>query len=256
MEPMLEVIGVSKNFGGLPAADHIDMRVLPGEVHGLIGPNGAGKTTLLNLISGIYEVDAGKIILDGQEITHVPAHDRAKLGLARTFQAPRFLQRSSIRENIMVGMDLANKIGYVRSFFGCHGKVRDLTKELTELMHIADFPIDWDDDIDSLSYGQRKLLEIVRALLTDPKVMLVDEPAAGLNSSEINKAMNLLDYAANHGIGVVLIEHSMDMIMTICHNITVISFGKVIGEGTPQEVSSNEAVIEAYLGRSKNAART
>ena len=256
MEPMLEVKEVSKHFGGLPAADHINMQVLPGEVHGLIGPNGAGKTTLLNLISGIYEVDGGNIILDGQEITHVPAHERAKLGLSRTFQAPRFLQRSTIRENIMVGMDLANKIGYIPSFFGFHGKTRGLAKELAELMDIADFPIDWDDDIDSLSYGQRKLLEIVRALLTDPKIMLVDEPAAGLNSNEINKAMNLLNYAANRGIGVVLIEHSMDMIMTICHNITVISFGKVIGEGTPQQVSSNEAVIEAYLGRSKNATRT
>ncbi len=252
MEPLLKVDGVCKYFGGVTAAEDVRLSVYPEEIHGLIGPNGAGKTTMMNLISGIYQVDKGKIYLMGKDVTNAPSHNRSRMGLGRTFQSPRFLQRSSIRENLLLGADLADQFGYWKSFLGSKNKTFE--KDLDELMEIAGFKFRWDDEISAMPYGQLKILEIVRSMLARPKVMLVDEPAAGLNSGEIDNVMALLNIAAKkRKIGVVLIEHSMDMVMNICNEITVISFGKVIGEGTPEQVSSNQAVIEAYLGRKDDA---
>ena len=252
MQPILRLEGVSKQFGGVTAAKDVTFSVPPGSVHGLIGPNGAGKSTLMNIISGIYEPDVGKIFLNEQEITKVAPYKRARMGIGRTFQTPRFLQRSNIRENLLLGTDLADRIGYIKGFFGKKGT--SFEKELAELMEVAQFTFDWDDNITSLPFGRRKLLEIVRSMLGKPKVMLVDEPAAGLNNKEIEHAMDLLNLAAyKRGIGVLLIEHSMDMIMDICDDIVVINFGEVIGYGTPEQVSSNKAVIEAYLGGDADA---
>lgn len=226
-QPILKVEHVCKAFGGVKTAQDVSFEVHPGQIMGLIGPNGAGKTTLLNLISGIYDVDAGEIWINGRNVTKTPAYQRARMGLGRTFQAPRFLYRSTIRDNLLLGTDLGNHMGYLKSFFGAKGL--DFDSELAELMKIVGFTFDWKSDINSLPYGQRKLLEIVRSLLTHPKIMLVDEPAAGLNSKEIDRAVELLEYAARvHKIGVVLIEHSMDMVMNLCDDIVVLSFGKVI----------------------------
>ncbi len=251
-KPILRLDGVSKRFGGVVAAHNVTFSVVPGEVHGLIGPNGAGKSTMMNLISGIYKPDAGTIYIDEKPMSAVPAHDRARLGLGRTFQTPRFLQRSSIRDNLLLGTDLADQYGYVRSYFGARN--RGFEAELDKLMRIAEFSFDWDDDILSLPYGQRKILEIIRSLLGNPRVMLVDEPAAGLNNREIENAMALLNLAAKErNIGVLLIEHSMDMIMNICQRIVVLNFGVVIAQGTPAEIANNEDVIVAYLGRRRDA---
>lgn len=252
MKPILRLDSVCKNFGGVVAADHVSFSVLPGEIHGLIGPNGAGKSTIMNLISGIYEVDSGSIFFDNEEITRIPAFLRARKGIGRTFQSPRFLQRSNIRDNLLLGTDLADQMGFWNSFIGKKGN--PFVEELTELMEYVRFSFDLDDDISSLSYGQSKQLEIIRSMLAHPKVMLVDEPAAGLNNTEIDHVMHLLRYAAEKkNIGILLIEHSMDMVMNVCEQIVVINFGKVIGEGTPEEVSNNDAVIEAYLGRDRDA---
>ena len=246
-QPILRLEGINKSFGGVTAAKDVSFSVPPGEVQGLIGPNGAGKSTLMNIISGIYTPDSGKVFLEEKDITKVPAYTRARIGVGRTFQTPRFMQRSSIRDNLLLGTDLADQIGYFKGFFGKKGKPFD--EELEELMEVAKFTFRWTDKIDSLPFGQRKLLEIVRSMLGHPKVMLVDEPAAGLNHKEIEHAMDLLNMAAKQrGIGVLLIEHSMDMIMDMCSNIVVINFGEVIGQGSPEEVSSNKAVIDAYLG--------
>lgn len=248
MKPILRLDEITKHFGGVSAADNVTFSVLPGEIHGLIGPNGAGKSTLMNIISGIYAPDSGSVFFDEQDITKLPPHKRARMGIGRTFQTPRFLQRSNIRDNLLLGTDLASQLGYIKSYLGF--KSADFESELNELMELAGFSFDWEDDITALPYGQRKLLEIVRSMLAHPRVMLVDEPAAGLNNKEIENAMALLNEAAKkHGIGVLLIEHSMDMIMNICEEIVVISFGKVIAQGNPAEISSNQAVIEAYLGR-------
>ena len=252
MKPLLKLENVCKSFGGVVTADNVCLDVFPREVHGLIGPNGAGKTTLLNLISGIYSADSGRIFLGDIEITKIPSHDRAKMGIARTFQSPRFLTRSSIWDNLMMGIDLANKFSYTASFLGRKGS--ELKDELHHLLEMAELSFDWDDDISSLPYGRQKLLEIIRAMLSKPRIMLVDEPAAGLNQREIENAIAIINYAAKEqDVGILLIEHSMDMIMSISHNITVINFGVVIGEGSPEIVSKNEEVVAAYLGRRKDA---
>ena len=251
MEAILRVEHVKKAFGGVVTAQDVSFEVNRGEIMGLIGPNGAGKTTMLNLISGIYDCDGGDIWIGDRNVTKAPAHRRARLGLARTFQSPRFLQRSSVRDNLLLGTDLANKMGFMRSFCGVKGN--DFEKELDLLMEIAGFSFNWDDDISSLPYGQRKLLEIVRALLTHPRIMLVDEPAAGLNSKELEIVVDFLRYAADNNIGVILIEHRIDMVMKICHRLVVLNFGKMIAYGKPEEVSKNKEVIEAYLGGDANA---
>lgn len=250
MKYLLEVKEVNKNFGGVVAAENVSLTVSEGMIRGLIGPNGAGKTTLLNLISGIYNVDSGNIYLMDQIVTNTPPYNRARMGLGRTFQSPRFLHRSSIRDNMLMGTDLYEQTGYAKSFFKFFGG-SSFQVELDELMVIAGIKVDWEASILSLPYGQQKLLEIVRTLLSHPKVMLVDEPAAGLNGAEIDKAIALLKYGAEKGIGVVLIEHSMDMVMNICDYVTVLNFGRVICDDTPSVVTRNEQVIEAYLGRKR-----
>jgi branched-chain amino acid transport system ATP-binding protein len=251
-EKILSVEELSISFGGLLAVDHVTFDVTPGEILGLIGPNGAGKTTLLNLISGIYKADTGKIYFDGKDITNIPSHKRARMGIGRTFQTPRFLVRSTIRDNLLLGTDLADQMGYLKSFLGKKGhNFEEEVKELMEMVGLFDIP---GNDINALPFGQRKRLEIVRSMLAHPKVLLVDEPAAGLNTKELEYVISILQYAATQKrIGIVLIEHQMDMVMNICDRIIVLNFGKLIAEGTPQEVASNEAVIEAYLGRRQYA---
>lgn len=250
-EVLLECRGVNKAFGGVITAKNVNLKVEAGEIHGLIGPNGAGKTTLLNLISGIYDVDGGQIFFRGREITQMPAYRRARLGIGRTFQSPRFMNRASIKDNLELGTDLRDQFTYTQSFFGKKGV--DFYAELAELMKIAGFSFDWKEKITSLPYGQQKLLEIVRAMLSHPQVILVDEPAAGLNKQEQERVSLLLRNAVDGGVGVILIEHSMDMVMNVCDNITVLNFGEVIAEGKPFEVSNNKQVIEAYLGSDDNA---
>jgi len=248
-EPILKLNGICKAFGGVVTAQDVNLELYPGEILGLIGPNGAGKTTILNLISGIYEVDDGEICFARKDVTRIKSHDRARMGLARTFQTPRFLQRSNIRDNMLLGTDLANHARFGKSFFQKEDK--NFMKEVEELMELTSFTLDWNDDISSIPYGNRKQLEIVRALLTHPKVILVDEPAAGLNQKELERVVLLLHYASKEkNIGIILIEHAMDMVMNTCDRIIVLNFGRLIATGTPQEVSSNQAVIEAYLGRS------
>lgn len=250
-EYLLEVRNVNKSFGGVVTAENVNMTVEAGQIRGLIGPNGAGKTTLLNLISGIYDVDSGNIFYKGKDITTMPSHKRARLGVGRTFQSPRFMNRASIEDNLKVGTDLLNQFGYVQSFFGKKG--HDFMADLNELMEIAGFTFDWNDQITALPYGQQKLLEIVRAMLAKPSVILVDEPAAGLNKQEQERASALLRKAVGSGVGVVLIEHSMDMVMSVCDRITVLNFGRVIAEGLPHEIANNKQVIEAYLGGDEDA---
>ncbi len=250
-QALLRAEGLTISFGGLVAADHVSFEVAPGEIMGLIGPNGAGKTTLLNLISGIYQCDEGRVYLNGRDVTKIPSHDRARMGLGRTFQTPRFLDRSSIRDNLLLGKDLGDQVGFLKSFLGKRGA--DFESEVEELMQYAGFSIDWSADINALPFGQKKRLEIVRSLLAHPKVLLVDEPAAGLNTMELQYVTDLLRYAVSKGVGIVLIEHQMDLVMNVCDRIIVLNFGKLIAEGTPKEVASNPAVIEAYLGRKRNA---
>jgi ABC-type branched-subunit amino acid transport system ATPase component len=248
MENLLELIDINKRFGGVITASNVNMCLKAGEIHGLIGPNGAGKTTLLNLISGIYMADSGSIRFMGRDITGIPSHERARMGIGRTFQAPRFLERSNIEENLLLALDLKKRIPFFKSFFGKTENL--LSRDLQKLTNMAGFSFCLEDDMSSLTFGQKKLLEIIRSLLASPQIILVDEPAAGLNSKEMENAVGLLQAAAyKMNIGVILIEHSMDLVMNVCKKITVLNFGEVIACGTPMEVSANEEVIAAYLGK-------
>jgi len=252
MEPILKLTDVNKSFGGVVVAEHVNLELFPGEIHGLIGPNGAGKTTLLNLISGIYEMDSGRISFCGRDISKMAAHNRARLGISRTFQTPRFLDKTDIEENLMVAHDLSHRIPFFKSFFS--KKDRSYLPLLEQLTQIAGFTFELENDISSLTFGQRKLLEIIRSLLAQPKVMLIDEPAAGLNGAEIENEIKLLQWATKEmGVAILLIEHSMDMIMSVCQTITVLNFGCVIACGTPDDIASSEEVIAAYLGRDEDA---
>lgn len=252
MEPILKLTDVNKSFGGVVVAQNVNLELYPGEIHGLIGPNGAGKTTLLNLISGIYEMDSGSITFSGRDISKMPPHNRARLGIGRTFQTPRFLDKTDIEENLMIAHDLSHRVPFYKSFFS--RKDRSYLPLLEQLTQIAGFTFELENDISSLTFGQRKLLEIIRSLLAQPKVMLIDEPAAGLNGAEIENEIKLLQWATKEmGVAILLIEHSMDMIMSVCQTITVLNFGCVIACGTPDDIASSEEVIAAYLGRDEDA---
>ncbi|MDF2499678.1 MAG: transporter ATP-binding protein [Anaerosporomusa subterranea] len=244
LKPRMTLDRVCKRFGGVVAANEVSFSLSPREVHGLIGPNGSGKTTVLNLISGVTEMDSGNIWLDGQLISKHPCHVRARGGVSRTFQHPRLLKRCDIQTNLYLGIDLANM------------KKKSMTScgyTLSELLDAAGLSINMDDSITTLSYGQQKLFEIVRAILSHPKVILLDEPAAGLNSKEMERVVALIDCAVKGDAAVLLVEHSMDLVMSLCNGITVLNFGRPIAEGQPEEIQSNEAVIEAYLGRGRSA---
>lgn len=245
--PVLSLQRVSKRFGGVVAAHEVSFDLYPGEVLGLIGPNGAGKTTLINLITGVNPADGGEITLQGRSITKLPTHSRARLGIVRTFQHPRILDRCDIHTNLAVGADLAGR----RRMSGRRHREERL-EELLKLAGLGD--INLDDPIDKLSYGQQKLLEVVRALLSQPTVLLLDEPAAGLNRAEMGHVVELINLATRDNIAVLLIEHAMDLVMTICNRVTVLNFGQQIALGTPEEIQRDPEVIRAYLGGATNAA--
>lgn len=240
--PLLSLTDVSKNFGGVVAADKIRLEIRPGEVLGLIGPNGAGKTTLINLITGVYPVSSGSIVFRGGEITKKPVHARAALGIGRTFQHPHLLGRCDVGTNLVVGQDMAARKKLPADPQGAK-------QELGALLQCAGLEgIDLAAPVSKLSYGQQKLLEVVRVLLSRPYLILLDEPAAGLNNRECEYVAALIRYATQKGIGTLLIEHSMELVMSVCDRITVLNFGVQIATGTPAEIQANDLVIEAYLG--------
>ncbi len=239
--PKLVLSNVCKNFGGVVAAKDICIEIRGGEILGLIGPNGAGKTTLINLITGVYRADRGTIVFKGRDISQQPTYRRAIQGIGRTFQHPHLLDRCDIKTNIIMGSDMAARRR--------GGKRANPENELPELLACAGLEqINVNDPLSKLSYGQQKLLEVVRVLLSRPDVILLDEPAAGLNNRETQYVSDLIRYAVGKDVGVLLIEHSMELVMSICDRITVLNFGHQIATGAPAEVQSNEEVIRAYLG--------
>ena len=235
MAPLLETKGLSRHFGGLRAIHALDIQVQHGQLLGVIGPNGAGKSTLLALISGVLPPSAGHVLLEAQEISGKPAHVVAKHGIARTFQANRSFQSLNVRENL----DLA-------AFTHCAGAPgRGSVADAIEMFDLGAWRTRMPGD---LPWGVQRRLEIARAYLRRPRLLLLDEPAAGMNEAEVDDLARVLRLLRASGITMMLVEHVMDLVMPLCDRIIVLDHGEKIAEGTPQEISVNERALEAYLG--------
>jgi branched-chain amino acid transport system ATP-binding protein len=235
---VLEARGIHKRYGGLAALADVDLTVEKGQFVAVIGPNGAGKSTLLNVLTGLAMPDEGQVVLDGNDITRKATNRRIRAGLGRTFQHGRVFARLSVLENVMTGAAIRGDL--------TEAGLRDVAMEVIEQTGLAD---EANEAIGSLSYGRRRMVELARALACRPNVLLLDEPAAGLNSGEVDHLVDrLTQLRASHGLAIVLIEHNMGMVMRLAERIFVLNFGCKIAEGTPAEIRANPAVLSAYLG--------
>ncbi len=238
---ILETENVTKRFGGLIAVDNVSFGVKEGEIFGIIGPNGAGKTTLFNVISGFYKPDGGRIIFRGQDITGNKPHKLAKLGLTRTWQIVKPFLGMKVLDNVLIPIYATR--GVVSGL-----DEREAVKRAEEILEFVGLLHRKDVLAEALPHGERKRLEIARALATEPKMLMLDEPAGGLTPTEMDEVMDVVRKVRESGITVTIIEHNMRVIMNICERIMVLNFGRKIAEGTPEEISRNEEVIKAYLG--------
>ncbi len=255
---MLQVVDLTKRFGGLVAVDKVSLSVAKGELRAIIGPNGSGKSTMLNVLSGVYRPDGGEIRLEGQSMAGQAPSFITKAGIARTFQNIRLFDGLNVLENVMVGRHCRLSSSVLQTLLGSkqvwteEAQVREWAMGLLDLVGLAHRA---KDSPGSLPYGQRRLLEIARALASDPKVLLLDEPAAGLSASEVDDLAARLRRFRQNGTTAVVVEHNMRFVMGLADQISVLSFGKKIADGTPDAVRKNDAVIEAYLGRRQRHAQ-
>ena len=251
--PVLDVRNLGIDFGGLTAVDSFNITIGPTEIAGLIGPNGAGKTTIFNLLTGVYQPTRGSVLVNGIDIKAMPVHKVNKLGIARTFQNIRLFSEMTALDNVKVGMHNEIKCSFFSSLLRLPGYYRAeaaanmKAMELLDFMGLADVA---DQKAGSLPYGVQRRLEIVRALATNPSIILLDEPAAGMNPSETAELMHQIRRIRDtFHIAIFLIEHDMNLVMNVCETIAVVNYGKIICKGTPEQVRQNPAVIEAYLGK-------
>lgn len=249
---LLDVKNLTKNFGGLTAVGDVTMHLNEGELVGLIGPNGAGKTTLFNLLTGVYEPSEGSVSLDGTLLNVKKPYKIASLGLSRTFQNIRLFKDMTVLENVLVGMANQNKSHVFASFLRLpkfYQSEEELRQKAMDLLAIFNLDGDADTLAKNLPYGQQRRLEIVRALATEPKILFLDEPAAGMNPQETAELTQLIrQIKEEFNITIMLIEHDMSLVMEVTERIYVLEYGRLIAHGTPDEIKNNQRVIEAYLG--------
>ena len=248
-QPLLQVTGLTRRFGGLTALDNADLAIADGEIHGLIGPNGSGKTTCINLISGVLRPDAGRVVVGDRDIAGAPAHVVARSGLARTFQSIRVFGRLSVAENVLVGFSQSLGYGLLDVLtFRSGAADRRLQARAVELLEFVGIADKRDAPATSLSYGEQRLVEIARALALSPRALLLDEPLVGMNPTEVDRVVELLVRLRAGGLTLLLVEHKMRVVMSICDRISVLNFGRRIASGAPEEIRANPEVVSAYLG--------
>ena len=248
---LLEVDNVTMRFGGVTALDQVDFHIKEGEILGLIGPNGAGKTTCFNVMTGVYQATSGQIRFDGRPLSKMKRYKITKLGIARTFQNIRLFKSMTALENVMVGADANSSVGMLNALLRTplhrrtESEAADLAYELLDFVGVGGRA---EELAENLSYGDQRRLEIARAMATKPKLLCLDEPAAGFNPAEKQRLMELIRKVRDQGYTVLLIEHDMRLVMGVTDRIVVLEFGRKIAEGSPAEIRDNPAVIAAYLG--------
>jgi branched-chain amino acid transport system ATP-binding protein len=246
---ILDVENLSKRFGGLAAVDALSFRVEEGEIRGLIGPNGAGKTTTFNVISGFYAPTAGRIVYQGRDISGLRAHAIAGLGLIRTFQATILFQELTVLENVLVGRHLHAPVGVLDALTGRNKPIETAARERAiEVLTFLGLGDRQDDSTANLPHGHQRALGIAVALAAEPKLLLLDEPFTGMNPEETRAMMAHIENVRRRGVTVLLVEHDMQAVMGLCDRITVLNFGRLLAEGSPDEIRRHPGVIEAYLG--------
>lgn len=250
-QPLLRAQALRKNFGGVRAVSDVSLDVPGRSIFAIIGPNGAGKSTLLNLISGVYQPDAGSLSFNGHDLAGVPSHRRVRLGLARTFQKIRLFKQLSVLDNVIAGFHIHHKIPiwqYVLHGVAFAQDQRRCREDALRLLEFVGMTARLHVLAGALSYGEQRMLELARALATRPQLLLIDEPAAGLNAAEVDILLDRIRTVRDRGTTVILVEHNMDLVMNVADRIMVMEYGRHLFQGAPAEVQKNPAVIAAYLG--------